>query len=79
MKVLRNYFGLFIFSFVVFVGGLVALPELTPALETTFRDVLGLGLAFIVIAGGFSWYYFAAPSPPSGRGDDRPPSRQRPR
>ena len=77
MKILRNYFGLFIFSFVVFVGGLVALPELTPAPETTFRDVLGLGLAFIVIAGGFSWYYFAASSADADgdrRSYRRPPS-----
>ncbi|PSQ96041.1 MAG: hypothetical protein BRD55_08330 [Bacteroidetes bacterium SW_9_63_38] len=62
MTILRDYFGLFIFAFVMFVGGLVALPELTPAPETSLRDILGLGLAFIVIAGGFSWYYFASSS-----------------
>jgi hypothetical protein len=79
MKFFLDYFGLFIFAFVVFVGGLVSLPTLTEAPETSTRELLGLSLAFIVIAGGFSWYYFAAPSPPQGHGDDAPRSRQRPR
>ena len=79
MKLLLDYFGLFIFAFVVFVGGLVALPSLTEAPQTSTREVLGLTLAFIVIAGGFSWYYLAAPAPPQDRDDDRPRSRQRPR
>ena len=78
MKILRDYFGLFIFAFVMFVGGLVALPELTPAPETSLRDVLGLGLAFIVIAGGFSWYYFATAPEHSSR-DGRPPTGDTPR
>lgn len=78
MKLLLDYFGLFIFAFVVFVGGLVALPSVTEAPQTSTREMLGLTLAFVVIAGGFSWYYFAAPTPPRDRGDDRPRSRQRP-
>ena len=65
MKFLIEYFGIFIFGFVVFVGGLVALPEIG-APETSLGSMGGLILAFLVIAGGFSWYYFAAPSPPSG-------------
>ena len=64
MKFLLDYFGLFIFAFVVFVGGLVALPTLTEAPQTSTREMMGLTLAFIVIAGGFSWYYFSAPTPP---------------
>jgi len=64
MKFLLDYFGLFIFAFVVFVGGLVTLPTLTEAPQTSTREMLGLTLAFIVITGGFSWYYFSAPTPP---------------
>lgn len=77
MKVLLDYFGLFIFAFVVFVGGLVALPEFTTAPRTSLRETLGLVLAFVVIAGGFSWYYFAtAPEDLAGdrRSSDGPPS-----
>ncbi|WP_103019697.1 hypothetical protein [Salinibacter altiplanensis] len=58
MKVIVEYFGLFIFAFVVFVGGLVALPEIG-APETSLGEMGGLALAFIVIAGGFSWFYSA--------------------
>ena len=79
MKFFLDYFGLFIFAFVVFVGGLVALPTLTEAPKTSPREMMGLGLAFVVIAGGFSWYYFAGPSPPRERSDDVSSSRQRPR
>jgi hypothetical protein len=67
MKLIREYFGLGIFGFVVFVGGLVALPSITEAPETSLGEMMGLALAFIVIAGGFSWYYFAAPTPPRDR------------
>jgi len=73
MKVLVEYFGMFIFAFVVFVGGLVALPEIG-APETSFGEMGGLALAFIVIAGGFSWYYNA--DLPSGANT---PTRRRPR
>lgn len=72
MKVLVEYFGMFIFAFVVFVGGLVALPEIG-APETSPGEMGGLALAFIVIAGGFSWYYNA--DLPSGSST---PSRRRP-
>jgi hypothetical protein len=76
MKVLVEYFGLFIFAFVILIGGLVALPDLGPAPETTLREVVGLGLAFLVITGGFSWYYFAtSPADLTGRGG---PGRQSP-
>jgi hypothetical protein len=74
MKILLDYFGLFIFAFVVFVGGLVALPELTPAPETSLREILGMSLAFVVIVGGFSWYYFA--TAPRARSDSDPPPRR---
>ena len=72
MKVLVEYFGMFIFAFVVFVGGLVALPEIG-APETPPDEMGGLALAFIVIAGGFSWYYNA--DLPSGTSA---PSHRRP-
>lgn len=78
MKVLIEYFGLFIFSFVVLVGGLVALPTLTEAPQTSVQDILGLVLAFVVIAGGFSWYYFAT-SPKDLTGEGPPTSRKPPR
>jgi len=72
MRLLVEYFGLFIFAFVLFVGGLVALPEIG-APETSLGEMGGLILAFIVITGGFSWYYSAElPSEPP------PPSRKRP-
>jgi hypothetical protein len=58
MKFLVEYFGIFIFGFVVFVGGLVALPEIG-APETEPGGMAGLILAFLVIVGGFSWYYSA--------------------
>jgi hypothetical protein len=73
MKLLLDYFGLAIFAFVVFVGGLVALPAFGEAPQTSGSEILGLGLAFIVIAGGFSWYYFATSYKSTG---DRSPRRQ---
>jgi hypothetical protein len=72
MKFIVEYFGVFIFGFVVFVGALVALPEIG-APETSTGEMGGLILAFIVIVGGFSWYYNA--DLPSG---SRTPSRGRP-
>ncbi len=77
MNVLVEYFGFFIFAFVVLVGGLVALPELTAAPATSIQEMLGLGLAFAVITGGFSWYYFAT-SPESVRNEAQR-SENRPR
>ena len=54
-----EYFGVFIFAFVVLVGGLIVLPGMTAMPQTSPDEILGLGLAFMVIAGGFSWYYLA--------------------
>ncbi|MFB6097975.1 MAG: hypothetical protein ABEK84_02475 [Salinibacter sp.] len=71
MRFLVEYFGVFIFGFVVFVGGLVALPKIG-APETSPGGMAGLMLAFIVIVGGFTWYYNA--DLPSGA---RTPSRTR--
>lgn len=79
MKFLLDYFGLGIFAFVVFVGGLVALPSITEAPETSPGEMMGLALAFIVIAGGFSWYYFAAPTPPRDRTEQPRSDRREPR
>lgn len=75
MKLITEYFGLFVFAFVIFVAGLVALP---PA--TSIGEIVGMGLAFIVIAGGFSWYYSSElPAGEPGRQPrERPPSHKRP-
>jgi len=77
MRFIVEYFGVFIFGFVVFVGGLVALPEIG-APETSLGEMGGLILAFIVLVGGFSWYYNAdLPSgarTPSGAQPGRGPS-----
>lgn len=60
MKLLLEYFGLLIFLFVLLVGGLIALPEQTALPATSVGEGVGMVLGFVVIAGGFSWYYFAA-------------------
>lgn len=73
MKFFLDYFGLGIFVFVVFVGGLVALPSVTEAPQTSPSEMVGLVLAFVVIAGGFSWYYFAAPVSPRRSSESTPP------
>jgi hypothetical protein len=59
MKLILEYFGVLIFAFVVLVGGLVALPSVTAMPKTSVNEMMGLVLAFVVIAGGFSWYYLA--------------------
>jgi drug/metabolite transporter (DMT)-like permease len=60
MKLLLEYFGLVIFAFVVLVGGLILLPRVTTMPQTSPSEMVGLALAFVVIGGGFSWYYLAA-------------------
>lgn len=77
MKFFLDYFGLAIFCFVLFIGGIVALPELGAMPTTPPGEILGLTLSGVVIAGGFSWYYFAA-SDQEGRAG-RPPGRRPPR
>jgi hypothetical protein len=75
MKFIVEYFGVFIFGFVVFVGALVTLPELG-APDTSPGEMGGLALAFVVIVGGFSWYYNAElpqrPPPRSQRSGSGP-------
>jgi drug/metabolite transporter (DMT)-like permease len=71
MKLLLEYFGMIIFAFVVLVGGLILLPRVTPMPETSPGEMVGLALAFVVIGGGFSWYYLATshqgtPNTPAG-------------
>jgi hypothetical protein len=61
MKILLEHFGMLIFAFVVLVGGLVAPPSVTAMPRTSPNEIVGLGLAFVVIVGGFSWYYLARP------------------
>jgi hypothetical protein len=75
MNWITEYFGFFVFGFVIFVAGLVALP---PA--TSVGEIVGMGLAFIVIAGGFSWYYTSElPAGEPGRQPGRrPPEHKRP-
>lgn len=69
MKLFVEYFGLFIFGFVVFIGGLVALPEIG-GYDMSLGGTVRLLLAFIVIVGGFSWYY-SADLPLGGRSSSR--------
>lgn len=71
MKLLLEYFGLIIFAFVVLVGGLILLPRVTMMPETSPGEMVGMGLAFVVIGGGFSWYYLSA----SHQGTDTPAGR----
>jgi hypothetical protein len=59
MKLVLEYFGLLIFCFVILVGGLIALPRTTALPATSPSEMIGLGLAFVVIGGGFTWYYLA--------------------
>lgn len=60
MKLLLEYFGLIVFCFVVLVGGLILLPRVSAAPPVSPSEMVGLGLAFIVIGGGFFWYYLAS-------------------
>jgi len=60
MKLILDYFGPIIFAFVVFVGGLITLPQVTSMPGTPFPEVVGLALAFVVVVGGFTWYYFTS-------------------
>jgi membrane-bound ClpP family serine protease len=79
MKLIAEYFGILVFGFVVLVAGLVVLPpnvstQSLPA--TSMGEIIGFGLAFLVIAGGFTWYYNAElpadePSQQRGRESDR--------
>jgi hypothetical protein len=62
MKLLLEHFGLILFAFVVFVDGLIALPRVTSMPATPLPEVVGLTLAFLVVAGGFTWYYYMAGS-----------------
>lgn len=60
MKVLLEYFGVLIFAFVILVGGFILLPRVTAMPATSPGEMVGLGLALAVIAGGFTWYYLAS-------------------
>ncbi len=66
MKLFLEYFGLIIFSFVVFVGGLIVLPRVTPMPPVTTGEMVGLTLGVVVVAGGFAWYYLAESHQGSG-------------
>lgn len=59
MKLLLEYFGLIIFAFVVFVGGLILLPRVTAMPQSSPGELVGLVLGVVVVAGGFTWYYLA--------------------
>ena len=71
MKLLLEYFGLIVLAFVVLVGGLILLPRVTTMPQTSPSEMVGLALAFVVIGGGFSWYYLAG----SHQGTAGPPPR----
>lgn len=68
MKLFLEYFGFLIFAFVVLVGGIILLPTVTSMPDTTAGETVGLVLGFAVIAGGFTWFYFA--SSHQGRGPE---------
>ena len=70
MKLFLEYFGLLIFCFVLLVGALIALPRTTALPATSPSEMVGLGLAFVVVGGGFAWYYLARSHQgrPSGTG-----------
>lgn len=72
MKLILEYFGMLIFAFVVLVGGLILLPRVTTAPATSPSEMMGLALAFVVIAGGFSWYYLARTHQGTGTGPPTP-------
>jgi len=59
MKLILEYFGFLIFAFVLLVGGFILLPRVTAMPATSAGEIVGLTLAFVVIAGGFSWFYLA--------------------
>lgn len=60
VKLLFEYFGLFVFAFVLFVGTLILGPRVTVMPVSSPGEMVGLTLALIVIAGGFSWYYLGS-------------------
>lgn len=60
MKIFLEYFGLLIFVFVLLVGGAILMPQIADVPDTSVGGMVRIGLAFVVIAGGFTWYYFAA-------------------
>lgn len=59
MKIFLEYFGLLIFAFVLLVSGAILMPQISAMPDTSEGQMLRLGLAFVVIAGGFTWFYFA--------------------
>lgn len=59
MKLLLEYFGLFVFAFVLLVGGLILGPRVAFMPASSTGELVGLGLAGAVIVGGFAWYYLA--------------------
>lgn len=71
MKLFLEFFGVAIFSFVLFVGGLIVLPRVTTMPRTTPAEGVGLALGVVVVAGGFAWYYLAA----SHQGRSPPPKQ----
>lgn len=54
-----KYFGVFVLSFVALVGGLLLLPEIGVDPGISFGEIGRLTLAFVVVAGGFLWYYIS--------------------
>lgn len=51
-KIFTEHLGLLVFAFVVLVGILLLMP-----VEVSTMEVLGLCLALIIIAAGFSWFF----------------------
>ncbi len=60
MKLILEFFGLLIFTFVLLVGALIVLPRVSSMPEPSPGEVVGLFLGIAVVAGGFIWYYLAS-------------------
>lgn len=71
MRLIVEYIGLIVFALVVLVGGLITLPGIVGMPQTSPGGIVGFVLAFVAIAGGFSWYYFAT----SHQGSSESPER----
>lgn len=60
MSVFMEYFGLILFVCAAILGSLFLLPEMSGQAGTSWGEILRIVLAFLVVAAGFSWYYFPA-------------------
>lgn len=55
-----EYLGLFLFVVGALLGSLLLLPEIGAKVGSSLGELGRIGLAFLVIAAGFTWFYFPA-------------------